>query len=90
MTFRIPTPLRTLAGGHDTVEVEGDTVREALGTLTSQYSGLKSRLCDEHGHLRRFVNLFLGEEDIRHLDGLDTNVHEGAVLSIIPAVAGGD
>ncbi len=87
--IRIPAPLRPLAGGQDSVAVEGGTVREALEALESAFGGLKPRLRDDSGQLRRFVNVYLASEDIRHLEGLDTTVRDGDVLSIVPAVAGG-
>lgn len=86
---RIPTPLRPLAGGHDEVAVDGATVREALDDLERRHAGFKARLVDDQGVVRRFVNVFLGAEDVRHLDGLDTPLPEDAVLSIVPAIAGG-
>lgn len=89
VTIRIPTQLRPLAGGNSTVEVTGATVAEALKGLESAHPGFNDRLFDENGRLRRFVNVFLAEEDIRFLDGLDTAVPDGATLSIVPAVAGG-
>ncbi len=87
--IRIPTPLRPLAGGRDEVAVEGATVREALDDLERRHAGFKARLMDGQGGVRRFVNLFLGPDDIRHLGGLDTPLQDGAVLSIVPAIAGG-
>lgn len=89
VTIRIPTQLRPLAGGSATVTAEGATVAEALKGLEAAYPGFNDRLFDENGKLRRFVNVFLAEEDIRFLDGLDTPVADGATLSIVPAVAGG-
>jgi molybdopterin synthase sulfur carrier subunit len=89
VTIRIPTQLRPLAGGNATVSVSGSTVAEALKGLEASHPGFQDRLFDETGKLRRFVNVFLAEEDIRFLDGLDTPLAEGATLSIVPAVAGG-
>ncbi len=89
VTIRIPTQLRPLAGGNATVEVAGSTVAEALKGLEAAHPGFNDRLFDETGKLRRFVNVFVAEEDIRFLDGLDTIVPDGATLSIVPAVAGG-
>ena len=89
VTIRIPTQLRPLAGGNATVEVEGGTVAAALKGLEVAHPGFQDRLFDESGKLRRFVNIFLAEEDIRFLDGLDTPVTPGSTLSIVPAVAGG-
>jgi molybdopterin converting factor small subunit len=86
---RIPTQLRALAGGAGEVEVEGSTVGEALKALDVVHPGFSERLFDESGNLRRFVNVFMGEEDVRFLDGLTTVVPGGAVVSVVPAVAGG-
>jgi sulfur-carrier protein len=88
-TVRIPTQLRQLTGGQGQVAVEAGTVGEALRALDAAHPGLGERLFDEAGALRRFVNVFLDEEDIRFLGGLETPLPEGAVLSIVPAVAGG-
>lgn len=88
-TVRIPTPLRPLAGNQDAVRASGDSVRALLDDLEARHPGLRARLLDEQGGLRRFVNLFVDEEDVRHLDGLETAVRDGAVLSIVPAIAGG-
>ncbi len=89
VTVRIPTQLRTLTGGTGEVEVEGATVREVLEALDARHPGLGERLFDEDGKLRRFVNVFLADEDVRFLDGLDTPVAPGQSLSVVPAVAGG-
>jgi molybdopterin synthase sulfur carrier subunit len=86
---RIPTQLRTLTGGSGEVTVEGSTVGEALKALDSSYVGFADRLFDESGELRRFVNVFLVDEDVRFLEGLATPVSDGETLSIVPAVAGG-
>jgi molybdopterin synthase sulfur carrier subunit len=88
ITVRIPTPLRTLTGGNDEVAAEGTTVAELIEDLERRHPGLRDRLLDEKG-VRRFINLFLGEEDIRFLDGLRTEVKSGDALSIVPAIAGG-
>jgi len=88
VTVRIPTPLRTLTGGQDEVTAEGATVGALIEDLERRHPGLRDRLLDEKG-VRRFINLFLGEEDIRFLDGLDTEVKAGEALSIVPAIAGG-
>jgi sulfur-carrier protein len=85
---RIPTPLRTLTQGSETVSAEGKTVRVLIENLEQAHPGLKDRLVDEKG-VRRFVNLYVGEEDIRFLDGLDTELKDGDELSIVPAIAGG-
>lgn len=89
VTVRIPTPLRPLSQGQAEVSVEGTTVSEVLKALEAAYPGFAERLFDESGELRRFVNVFVADEDVRFLDGLDTPVVDGQVVSIIPAVAGG-
>ncbi len=89
VTIRIPTQLRPLAGGNATVDVDGATVAEVLKGLESAHPGFNDRLFDESGKLRRFVNIFVAEEDIRFLDGVDTAVADGSTVSIVPAVAGG-
>ncbi len=86
---RIPTQLRTLTGGAGEVSVEGSTVGEVLKALDATHPGFGDRLFDDAGGLRRFVNIFVADEDVRFLDGLATPVAEGQVLSIVPAVAGG-
>ena len=89
VTVRIPTTLRALTAGAATVEVEGSTVSAVLQSLEEVHPGFASRLLDDEGQLRRFVNVFVADDDIRFLDGMDTAVAEGAEVSIIPAVAGG-
>jgi sulfur-carrier protein len=86
---RIPTQLRPLTGGAGEVSAEGGTVREVLASLESGHPGIAARVLDERGELRRFVNLFVAEEDVRFLSGLDTPVADGQTVSILPAVAGG-
>ena len=88
-TIRIPTPLRNATGGASTVEVEATTVGEALASLEQAHPGVGERLLDEGGKLRRFVNVFVDDEDVRFQQGLDTPVQPGSTVSIIPAVAGG-
>ncbi len=88
-TVRIPTPLRSLTGGSDEVSMGGDTVKEVIENLEKEHPGIRERLLDEKGAVRRFVNLYVGDEDIRFLDGLDTKVESGQELSIVPAIAGG-
>ncbi len=85
---RIPTPLRPHAGGHDVVEAKGSTVGEVLADLGTQFPALRERIF-EGGELRRFVNVYVNNEDIRYLDDLATPVAAGDEVSIIPAVAGG-
>ncbi len=89
VTVRIPTQLRQLSGGASEVEVEGSTVSEALKALDAAHPGFGERLYDENGGLRRFVNVFVAEEDIRFLEGVDTPLTDGQTVSIVPAVAGG-
>jgi molybdopterin synthase sulfur carrier subunit len=88
ITVRIPTPLRTLTGGADEVAIAGATVREVIDNLEKKHPGIRERLCDDKG-VRRFVNIYANEEDIRFLDNLDTAVKEGDSISIVPAIAGG-
>jgi molybdopterin converting factor small subunit len=89
VTVRIPTQLRPLAGGNSDVKLHGASVGEVLKSLEAAYPGFQDRLFDESGKLRRFVNVFVADEDIRFMDGLDTAVSDGATVSIVPAVAGG-
>ncbi|MBW3667927.1 MAG: MoaD/ThiS family protein [Actinobacteria bacterium] len=89
VTVRIPTQLRTLTGGVGEVSVEASTVGDALKALDASHPGFGERIFDENGKLRRFVNVFLADEDVRFLSGLDTSVSDGQTLSIVPAVAGG-
>ena len=86
---RIPTQLRELSGGQSEVTVDGSTVAEVLEALNGAHAGFRDRLFDEGGKLRRFVNVFVADEDVRFLDGLDTKVTDGQTVSIVPAVAGG-
>ncbi len=88
ITVRIPTPLRTLTDGKDEVEISGQTVAELIENLEKRHPGIRDRLLDEKG-VRRHVNLFVGDEDIRFLDNLDTELKEGDALVIVPAIAGG-
>jgi molybdopterin converting factor small subunit len=88
--IRIPAPLRSYTRGADEVRVEGATVRDALASLGRAHAGILERVLDERGELRPFVNVYVGADDVRTLDGLATRPADGAVLSIIPAVAGGD
>jgi molybdopterin synthase sulfur carrier subunit len=89
ITVRIPTPLRKLTQEQETVEASGDTIQDLLENLEQNYPGLKERLCDEQGELRRFVNIYLNDEDIRFAQGRETAVKDGDEVSIIPAIAGG-
>jgi molybdopterin converting factor small subunit len=87
-TVRIPTPLRTLTAGKDEVEASGATVAELITNLETQFPGIRDRLLDEKG-VRRFINVFVGDEDIRFLDGLKTELKGNEQISIVPAIAGG-
>ena len=87
-TVRIPTPLRTLTGGSDEVKAEGATVSAVIEDLEKRYPGMRDRLMDAKG-VRRFVNIFVGDEDIRFLEGLGTELKGGEQISIVPAIAGG-
>ena len=89
VTVRIPTTLRPMSGGNSTVKVAGATLGEVLGNLEVAHPGFRDRLFDDEGKLRRFVNLFVADDDVRYLEGLDTKVPDGETVSIIPAVAGG-
>jgi molybdopterin converting factor small subunit len=89
VTVRIPTQLRNLSGGAAEVACDGATVGDVLKALDGAHPGFADRLFDDTGKLRRFVNVFVAEEDIRFLDGIDTPVTAGQVVSIVPAVAGG-
>lgn len=89
ITVRIPTPLQKLAGDRAEVAASGGTVQELLQDLERQFPGLKDRLCDPQGKLRRFVNVYVNEEDIRFLKQEATPVKDGDEVSIIPAIAGG-
>ena len=89
VSVRIPTTLRPLTGGAAEVQVEAGTGAEALSALEISHPGFGDRILDESGQLRRFVNVFVSDDDIRFLDGLDTAVPEGGTVAIVPAVAGG-
>jgi len=86
---RIPTPLRKLTENRDEVQVLGETVGEALQSLEKEFPGFRERLFDEQGNLRRFINIYLNDQDIRFLNQLESRLEEGSVISIIPAIAGG-
>lgn len=88
-SVRIPTILRTYTGGESAVPAEGATLAEVLDDLDANHPGIKGRVVDEQSRLRRFINVYVGDEDVRFLDGLDTAVGDDAQVSIIPAVAGG-
>ncbi len=86
---RIPTTLRTLTGGASEVQVEGATVGDVIANLEAAHPGFRDRLLDENGEMRRFVNVFVADDDVRFMDKLATPVPDGETVSIIPAVAGG-
>ena len=88
-TIRIPTQLRTLTGGQEEVKAQGATVAEILEHLERAHPGIRARLLDDKGSVRRFVNIFVGDEDIRFLDGLTTPLKSGDQITIVPAIAGG-
>lgn len=89
ITVRIPTTLRPLTAGASEVDVEGATVNEVFAALEEAHPGFQERLLDDEGGLRKFVNVFVADDDVRFQDGLDTAVPDGETVSIIPAVAGG-
>ena len=87
--IRIPTPLRKLTKNQEVVEAEGATIRELIESLERTYPGLKERICDDQDQIRRFVNVFLNDEDVRFLNESETAVKLGDEVSIVPAIAGG-
>lgn len=89
VSVRVPTILRTYTGGESEVSADGATLAEVLDSLDSSYPGIKGRIVDEEGALRRFVNVYVGNDDVRFLDGLQTATSDGTQISVIPAVAGG-
>ena len=89
VTVRIPTPLRELTGQKNMVEAQGGTVAELIGNLDAEFKGIKERICDTNGEVRRFVNIFVNDEDIRFLDNTETALNDGDDVSILPAIAGG-
>ncbi len=86
---RIPTPLRALTGGQGELKLEASSVKDLIARLDQTYGGLKERLCEEDGGVRRFINVYVNEEDIRFLQGTDTALRPGDEVSIVPAMAGG-
>jgi len=86
---RIPTPLRPLTKNQGEVDVTAGSIADLVNTLEASYPGIKARLCDDSGELRRFVNIYVNEEDIRFLKGKDTALKTGDEVSIVPAIAGG-
>ena len=89
VTVRIPTTLRPMSGGNKLVDVEAGKLSEVIANLDDAHPGFADRLLDDDGSLRKFVNVFVDDDDVRYLDGLDTQVRDGVTVSIIPAVAGG-
>ena len=90
VSVRIPTPLRKFTDGKSEVEVQGTTVTEVVESLEVNFPGIKEKLCDETGKLRKFLNIYLNDEDIRFMDALETEVRDGDSLALIPAIAGGN
>ncbi|HET7290126.1 MAG TPA: MoaD/ThiS family protein [Thermodesulfobacteriota bacterium] len=88
-SVRIPTPLRKLTSDKDEVTINAANIAELIDQMEAQYPGIKSRLCDETGNVRRFINLYVNNEDIRFLSGKETELKDGDIVSIIPAIAGG-
>lgn len=89
VNVRIPTILRSYTGGSAEVSAEGRDLREVIASLDVQFPGVAGRVIDDAGQLRRFVNVYVNDDDVRFLDGLETQIGDGASISIIPAVAGG-
>lgn len=89
VTVMIPTPLRKYTGGAEEVRADGATLGDVLGALNAQYDGLTERIIDDQGDIRRFINVFVNDEDIRFIEGTATPLNDGDVVSLIPAVAGG-
>jgi len=89
VTVHVPTPLRKLTGNQSEVQAEAATVAELVDNLESAHAGIKEKLLDEGGDIRRYVNIYVNDEDIRFLDGKDTSLRDGDSVSIVPAIAGG-
>jgi molybdopterin synthase sulfur carrier subunit len=89
VSVRVPTILRTYTSGESEVKASGETLADVLDDLDASYSGIKARILDDNGELRRFVNVYVGNDDVRFLDNLATPTPEGTQISVIPAVAGG-
>src|SRR5207237_3126864 len=87
---RIPPPLRPMTGGKSEIETQASDIQAMIESLNGQFPGLKSRICDDAGEIRRFVNIYLNEEDIRFMKGKDTPLKDGDQISIVPAIAGGE
>ena len=90
VVVRIPTPLRRITGGQDKVTADGNNLREVIDSMDGQFAGIKERVCDKTGELRNFVNVYVNGEDVRFLDGLNTEINTGDEISVVPAVAGGN
>lgn len=88
-TVRIPVPLRKFTSGAEEVKATGNTISEIIDNLDRNYSGLKERLCEKDGHVRRFVNIYLNDEDVRFMQSLQTPVRDDDEVAIVPAIAGG-
>ena len=88
-SVRIPTPLRRLTQDKDEVDISASNVGELIDKMEQQFPGIKDRLCDENGQVRRFINFYVNNEDIRFLEGINTTLNEKDIVSIIPAIAGG-
>ena len=89
VTVHVPTPLRKLTSNQSEVQAEAATVAELVDNLESAHAGIKEKLLDESGDIRRYVNIYVNDEDIRFLDGKDTSLRDGDSISIVPAIAGG-
>ncbi len=89
VTVRIPTPLRTFTDGSEEVNIEGSTIQEIVDNMEANHNGIKDRLCGEDGKIRRFLNVYVNDEDIRFLQNQETPVKDGDTVSIVPAIAGG-
>jgi molybdopterin synthase sulfur carrier subunit len=89
ITIRIPTPLRKVTNGADKASIKANSIEQAIDELENQFPGIKPRICDDSGKIRNFVNVYLNGEDIRFLNGIDTNISDGDEISLVPAVAGG-
>ena len=89
ITVKIPTPLRKITGGAGEIEASGASIMEMINHLDTVYPGIKERICDENGELRRFVNIYVNQEDIRFIKGKETHLKDGDEVSIVPAIAGG-
>jgi molybdopterin synthase sulfur carrier subunit len=89
INVRVPTPLRKFTNGIDEVNADGSTVRSLVDNLEQKFPGIKERICDETGKIRRFVNVYVNGDDIRFLQNLETGLKDGDTISIVPAIAGG-